>query len=249
VNASPDLRLQIEAFAQLQPRLKPSRNSRIEGVLLTNADLDHVLGLLLLREGDLLHVHASTFVRESLACVLRLDALLDCFCGIQWHEPREKFSPLVTRDGFASGLAYCAIPLSGSPPRFAKKAVGKDQSVAFQIRDEKTRGRVLIAPAVASLDDRLAHALDESDAVLFDGTFWSNEELQKVDLTARTAYEMGHLPISNGSLDVLSKVSAQRKIYTHINNTNPILAPHSSERVQVENAGVVIGYDGLEFEL
>jgi pyrroloquinoline quinone biosynthesis protein B len=91
--------------------------------------------------------------------------------------------------------------------------------------------------------------MNEADAVLFDGTFWSNEELRNLTGKVRTAEDMGHLTIRDGSLGVLAGLQARRKIYLHINNTNPILDPESTERAEVERAGVVVGHDGLDFEL
>ena len=251
INASPDLRAQIESFAPLQPQLEPLRYSPIEAVLLTNADLDHVLGLTLLREGSPLEVSATAAVCETLSRVLRLDALLTVFCGVTWHEPAREFSPLALRDGSESGLSCRAIFLPGAPPLFAGKEIlhEKGHSIAWQIADEQTNASLLIAPDVAEVTVELQQALNESNAVLFDGTFWSDEELRCVNPVARTAEQMGHLPIWGGSLGMLRDVPARHRIYIHINNTNPILALGSRERVQVESAGIVVGEDGMELEL
>ena len=108
---------------------------------------------------------------------------------------------------------------------------------------------MLVAPDVAEITPELQRALEQADAVLFDGTFWTEDELQKLNPQARTAREMNHLPIVSGSLDVLSKIPARWKVFTHINNTNPILAPDSPERSLVERAGLVVGQDGLEWTL
>ena len=105
------------------------------------------------------------------------------------------------------------------------------------------------APSVGSLTEQLRDAVHTSDLVMFDGTFWSNEELGRVRPGARSAREMNHLPINDGSLDLLRQSPARRKIYTHINNTNPILSPDSPERKIVEQAGLEIGRDGLELIL
>ena len=107
----------------------------------------------------------------------------------------------------------------------------------------------MVAPAVGELTNELRDAVNSSSVVLFDGTFWSDDELRAVRPGARTAREMNHLPISDGSLDFLRHAPARRKIYMHINNTNPILMPGSSERTQVEQAGIEIAYDGLEIVL
>ena len=251
LNASPDLRAQLEAFPPLQPDPATLRNSPIQAILLTNADLDHILGLFLLREGGPLHIHAPLEVRVALSSALRLSKILDSFCGVTWHEPPLAFSPLLLPDGAPSGLSYRAIPLPGNPPRFvSSRLLGVDgHSVAYEIMDDRTGRRLLAAPDVAALTEDLRESIARADAILFDGTFWRGPELQSVRSGARTAWEMGHLPISEGSLDALRDTPARPKIYVHINNTNPILAASSVERAQVEKAGVAVGSDGMEFEL
>jgi len=171
-------------------------------------------------------VHASEETRAALDWV---DALLEPFGGIEWRKTSREFLSL----GF--GLAFRAIPL--------------EKSVAFQFRDETSGASALLAPAVGQITGELRAAILETDVVLLDGTFWSNDELRAVRPGARNAREMNHLPISEGSLDLLRQASARRKIYTHINNTNPILTPDSPERATVEQAGVEIACDGLEIVL
>lgn len=252
VNASPDLRAQIEGFPPLQPQAGNARNSPIEGVLVTNADLDHVLGLLFLREsGAPLHLHTTPAVRETLTHALRFDALLGAFCGVKWHEAPRRFAPLLTRDGSDSGLQYRAIFLPAEAPFYAKEKPdpGAVHSIAWQILDGKTGGRLLVAPDVGSLNAELRGAMEDSDAVLFDGTFWSEGELRSMNPNAKMALEMGHIPIERGSLENLRSLKARHKIYVHINNTNPIFATASLERATVERAGIAVGADGMEFEL
>lgn len=251
VNASPDLRAQVEAFPKFHPEGTALRFNPIEAVLLTNADLDHALGLLLLREGDALTIHATHAVRETLVEGLRIEALLGAFCGLQWHEPpRDNFSPLPSKNGRASGLSYRAIALAQSPPLYFPRNAGDGaQSVAYEIKDDRTGGKLLVAPDVGCLTPDLLAALGEADAVLFDGTFWCDDELKRVKGTSRTALEMGHLPIQTHGLNVLRNLRARYKIFLHINNTNPILQPGSTERAEVEAAGVTIGQDGMEFTL
>jgi pyrroloquinoline quinone biosynthesis protein B len=226
INASPDLAAQIERTPALQPRSAP-RNTPIAGVFLTNADVDHALGLLLLRQQDKpLVVYANDQTRTALAWI---DAALTRFCGIKWRKITADFQPL---NGTAS---FRVIELP--------------HSVAFQFRDDTSGATALFAPSVGESTEQLRNAVAVSDVVFFDGTFWSNDELVKVRPGARSAREMNHLPISDGSLDVLRQSRARRKIYTHINNTNPILMPGNRERAQVEEAGIEIARDGLEMFL
>lgn len=227
INASPDLPRQIESTTGLQPRRNASRNTPIAGVLLTNADIDHALGLLLLRQQDKpLVVYATDETRSELAW---LDRTLARFCGIEWRKVSSDFQRL---DG---NIAFRTIELP--------------QSVAFQFRDEASDRLALAAPAVIELTSDLSEACTSSDVVFFDGTFWSDHELVAVRSGARSARQMNHLPISDGSLDFLRQSPARRKIYTHINNTNPILMPGSPERAKLEQAGIEIARDGLEIVL
>ncbi|HYR58888.1 MAG TPA: pyrroloquinoline quinone biosynthesis protein PqqB, partial [Chthoniobacteraceae bacterium] len=247
VNASPDLRAQIESFPALHAR--ELRGTPIEAVLFTNADLDHVLGAFILRESGTVALHATFAVRETLATGLRLDAVLRAFAEVRWIDAPAQFSPLLDRAGSPSGISYRAIPLPGGPPPYASecKWEASGHSAAFQFADDATGSRLLIAPDVAEITAPLRAAVGESDAVLIDGTFWSDDELRAVRPSARTAREMGHVPISGGTLDLVRESPARYKAFVHINNTNPILMPGSRERAAVESAGVVVAEDGSEF--
>jgi pyrroloquinoline quinone biosynthesis protein B len=227
VNASPDLPVQIERTKRLQPRRNGSRNTPIGGVLLTNADIDHALGLLLLRQQETPPVVYAT--DETRTALTWLDRTLARFCGIEWRKVSSDFQSL------HGGIAFRAIDLP--------------HSVAFQFLDEASGRRALVAPAVSGLTRELSEASATSDVILFDGTFWSDDELAAVRPGARTAREMNHLPIRDASLDFLRQSPAGRKIYTHINNTNPILMPGSSERQELEQAGIAVARDGLEILL
>jgi pyrroloquinoline quinone biosynthesis protein B len=227
INASPDLPRQIESTTRLQPRRNSSRNTPIAGVLLTNADIDHALGLLLLRQQEKpVVVYAANDTRAALA---RLDRTLARFCGIEWRKISSDFQ------GLNGSTAFRAIELP--------------HSVAFQFLDEASGRSALVAPAVSELTRELSEASADSEVILFDGTFWSDDELAAIRPGARTAREMKHLPVSGGSLDFLRQSPARRKIYTHINNTNPILTPGSAERTELEQAGIEVARDGLEIVL
>ncbi|HEX3420837.1 MAG TPA: MBL fold metallo-hydrolase [Candidatus Udaeobacter sp.] len=227
INASPDLSRQIESTTRLQPRGDASRNSPIAGALLTNADIDHALGLLLLRQQEKpLVVYATDETRAALEW---LDHVLTRFCGIEWRKVSSDFQSL------NSSIEFRAIELP--------------HSVAFQFLDEASGRMALVAPAVGELTGELYEASADSDVILFDGTFWSNNELAVVRPGARSAREMNHLPIRGASLDFLHRLPARRKIYTHINNTNPILMPGSPEREKLEQAGIEVARDGLEIVL
>ena len=230
INASPDLPRQIESMPQLRPGRPAAaglRNTPIAGVFLTNPDIDHALGLLLLREQQSpLVIYAADETRTALEW---LDGVLARFSGIEWRKITAEFQSLSDSIGFRT------IKLPGS--------------VAFQFRDDTSGATALFAPSVGKLTEELRDAVQTSDVVLFDGTFWSDDELGAVRPGARSAREMNHLPIRDGSLDFLRQSPANRKIYTHINNTNPILMPGTRERAQVKQAGIEIARDGLEIVL
>jgi pyrroloquinoline quinone biosynthesis protein B len=210
LNASPDLRQQIESFPPLAASRDSLRNSPIRGVLLNSSDLDHTIGLLLLREGGKRQVHATPAIRAALAPI---EKLLDKFGGIEWSDPPLAASRL------ADGIDYHAIPLPRD--RVAFRFTAGDRTIIY-------------APDVAELDNRLLDA----DVICFDGTFWSHDELPR-------ANQMGHVPVPE-SVKFLAKSRAKRKIYIHINNTNPILLPDSPEHREVISAGIEIGADGIE---
>jgi pyrroloquinoline quinone biosynthesis protein B len=227
INASPDLPRQIESTTRLQPRGDASRSTPIAGVLLTNADIDHALGLLLLRQQEKpLVVYATDETRAALEW---LDHVVAHFCGIEWRKVSSDFQPLNS----SIGVRTIELP----------------QSVAFQFLDEASGRMALVAPAVGELTANLSKASADSDLILFDGTFWREDELAAVRPGSRSAREMNHLPIRGASLDFLRRSPARRKIYTHINNTNPILMPGSPEREKVEQAGIDVARDGLEIVL
>ena len=167
-------------------------------------------------------------------------SVLKPFCAINWRPIAPKL------DWLNQSSLRGVIWLAG---RISVGAIQLEESVAFVLGDEASGKSALIAPAVGTLTKELRAAAARADVVLFDGTFWSNEELRAFRPDARSAREMHHLAIWDGTLEFLHGLPARRKIYTHINNTNPILMPGSKERRRVEQAGIEIGFDGMEIAL
>jgi pyrroloquinoline quinone biosynthesis protein B len=251
VNASPDVRAQVESFPPLWPA-EGVRGSGIAGVLLTNADLDHTLGLLILREGGRLLVHAPASVRRSLTEDFPVAGVLGHYCGIDWREPPTELAELRDASGAPSGLQYAAIPLAGHPPRYARhRGPSTGDVVGYRFVDAASGTSVVCMPDVAAIDERAMRAIAGCDLLLLDGTFWSDDEMARAGVGATTAAQMGHLPVGGaaGSLGRLSALGARRVVYVHINNTNPILVEDSDERRAVETAGAVVGEDGMEFDI
>jgi pyrroloquinoline quinone biosynthesis protein B len=250
LNASPDIGAQIGMFPPLGPPAGTSRGTGIESVLLTNADLDHTLGLLQLREGDRLIVYAGAGARDALDRGLRLSPMLEAYCGIEWRNPPADLQPLLRRDGHLSGLSFAGLALPGNPPRYVRSIGGVEQSdsLAYRVVDDSTGGCLVFIPDMACLDSEIIAAWSRCDALLIDGTFWSDDEMAIMGVGTARAQDMGHVPVGgdDGSLAVLQSLSIARKVYIHINNTNPILLGDSFERAAVEAAGVEVAYDGME---
>jgi pyrroloquinoline quinone biosynthesis protein B len=253
LGASPDLRAQIEAAPELHPR-EGVRQSPISGVVLANADLDHVLGLLLLRELQPLRIHAAASVRRILHEDNSMFGMLRRIPNqTVWTDFRggEEFH-LSDAHGKDSGLRCHAYSLGThypayvTPDRQSQLASG-EASLGFVVKSPS--GKTLAyMPAVPELDDALLQRLDACDILLFDGTFWSDNELIRVQGSGQTAKQMGHIPVES-TLVKLAGVRHPRKIFLHINNTNPMLDEASPEYRQVRDAGWEIAEDGWQFDL
>ena len=248
INASPEIRAQIEACSELWPRAE--RHSPIAGILLTNGDLDHCLGLLSLRESHPLVLYATDAVRAGFSEGNVLYRTLERFPEqVTWRRltPGQE-QPL---GGLGSELRVTAIPAPGKLPLHleGRRGPSPEDNVGFVIR-EGSRPRIAYFSGIAGPSPEVERALDDADVVFFDGTFWSSDELVAAGLATRTAEEMAHWPIGgpNGSLPFLSR-PGRIAIYIHINNTNPILHEDSAERRAVIAAGVTIAHDGLELDL
>jgi pyrroloquinoline quinone biosynthesis protein B len=251
LNASPDVHAQIARTPALHPRR--SRHSPIAGVVLTNGDLDHTLGLFSLRESQPLALYATAHVHGGLDHDAMLRTLQRFPGQLKRHALElDREISLVGPDDEPSGLTVVARGVAGKPPvhLMGTLAPSVEDNVALFIRS--AGGRTLAyASTVAALDEALLAALAASDVVLFDGTFWSSDELSARGLGTARAEDMAHQPVGGprGSLARLGALSGPRRIYTHINNSNPLLLEDSAERAAVLTAGVEIAVDGLELEV
>ncbi len=253
LGASPDLRAQIEATPELYPR-EGLRQSPIAGVVLANADLDHVLGLLLLRELQPLRVYATASVRRILKEDNSFFRMLERIPGQSVWDEIQLDSQFHLRDagGKDSGLVCQAVSLGEHFPAYVAperqaQLTPKEASLGFVIESHSGK-KMSYMPAVPELDDGLLQQIDGCDILLFDGTFWSDDELIRVQGAGQTAREMGHVPVSE-TLSRLAEVRRPRKIFLHINNTNPMLDEASPQYRQVRGAGWEAAEDGWEFEL
>ena len=252
VNASPDLRYQIESAPYLYPRPVSSRQSPIRSVILTSAEVDAALGLLLLRESQPIAVHSTAAVRElllednSIFGVLRRQP-----DQVRWHTITLD-KPFALPAGESGNSISCtAVSAGGHFPGHIPAARASQFEVAGAVIGlffEHGSRKVAFFAGAQSVAPAWLKRMADCDAVLFDGTFWSDDELIRIQGHGTTARQMGHLPVGDagGTLDQFSALTKPRKIFVHINNTNPMLDEASVEYQRVLASGWELAYDGME---
>lgn len=247
VNASPDLRQQLEALTPASSEDGP-RTAPIAGVLLTDAEIDHTAGLLLLRESATpVRVYGDTGVQSALTQGYPVLPILDRYSGAEWRTLEAGRTTALE----GSSLTVEPFDVGGDAPRYLDGTGVELTASGFQFHDRASGGVVTYVPGLARLDEEVLARFAASDLVLVDGTFWRDDELAQLGISDRSARDMGHLPLSGpgGTLEALETLERPRKALVHINNTNPILLEDSPEREAVIRAGVEVAYDGLEVEL
>jgi pyrroloquinoline quinone biosynthesis protein B len=205
----------------------------------------------LLREGGFLQVYATPAVQGILEDDSRLVPVTRAFAEVRLEElPIGRSTSLSYRDGCPSGLTVSGFAVPAGPPRFAR-GEHPGHTVGLLIRDEATGGTCAFVPGCGGLEQSLLDLLEQAELVLFDGTFWTDDELIALGIGRRTAREMDHVPVSgrDGSLERLAALRSRYRVYTHINNTNPMLIEDSPERREVERRGLTVGADGMRFTL
>ncbi len=253
LNASPDLRQQIEAAPCLHPR-GDVRSSPIAGVVLTGGDVDAITGLLTLRERHKFTIYGTAGIHGILDAnpifeVLARD-VVERRC-VAVGTPMTLTRP----DGSPSGLAVELFAVPGKVPLYLEDAavapsIGEGEETVGAAITEGGR-RFFFIPGCAGMTDALAQRLKGADLVLFDGTLWTDDEMLRAGLGGKTGLRMGHMSVSgpSGTLAAFSTVKVRRKILLHINNSNPILLDDSPERQAVEATGWEVAYDGMEIQL
>jgi pyrroloquinoline quinone biosynthesis protein B len=246
LNASPDLRQQILATPQLQPR-GAKRQSPISAVFVTNGDVDHLTGLLTLREQQSFAIYGS---KATLAEVTGGNIF-----GVL-NRDLVKFREVALNETIDTGLGLritqFAVP--GKVPLYLESgsvAIGAESetTVGLEITDGKKT--LFYIPGCAEVTPKLQEKLRDADLLFYDGTTFTDDEMVALGLSTKTAWRMGHTAMSGekGSLRALSDLGIRRKIYVHINNTNPVLIEDSPERAKVTAAGWDVSYDGMEVTL
>ncbi len=248
LNVSPDIRQQFAAFPALYGAGDSPRGSAIAGCLLTDAEIDHTTGLLLLREGTAIPIYSTALVRDWLDRYYPILPILSSFVPRTWHA-----LTLGQPTALDARLEVTAFPLDAHPPRFVTETPNDlaESVVGLIIRDQQSGGTMVYAPGVAKVTPALESAVAGADAIFLDGTFWTEDEMIRRGLSDRYAADMGHMPVSgeSGSLAWFSGLGAAHKVYVHINNTNPMLDTSRAEYAEVTRKGVRIGEDGDEFEV
>lgn len=240
VNASPDIRTQIASCALLNPG-PGARETPLRGALFTDAELDHTLGLLTLRGGAGLTVWAPGTVLHALKDQFDLRTVIDGYAPVAWRQADEAFE--------VGGLRVSAIPISGKRPKYARSStVDGDWVVAYRFEDPVSGGVLVYAPCVASWPAGFDEVVAGAGCLLLDGTFYGASEMGSATGNSSGQAAMGHLPIT-ASLPQLRRFPGVRRIYTHLNNTNPVLDPSSPESAELRAAGVEVPLDGTVIEL
>lgn len=246
INASPDIRQQLFDNPAMHPR-EGLRHSPIRAVLLTNGDVDHVAGLLTLREGQPYTLYGTRGILDSVDGNRVFDVMAE---GVVAREPitlDERFDPL-------PGLSVTLFSVPGKVPLWLEDAsleIGAETESTVGAMIEAGGRRLAYVPGCARVTDGLRARLSGVDALLFDGTVLHDDDMIRAGVGAKTGWRMGHVPMrgDGGSVAALRDAMIGRRIFVHINNTNPVLVEGSVERSAIEDDGWTVGHDGLTLEL
>lgn len=254
INAAPDLRQQITDNPRLHPR-HGMRDSPIAGVVLTNGDVDAVAGLLNLREGQRFTIYAH----DRILGVLRENSIFNVLNPVlvarQAVELERPFA-LELPDGTDSGIEVVAFAVPGKVALYLEDetdaahgfGTAAGDTLGLHIRNRANGSHFFYVTACAALTPELAERVSGAPLVFFDGTLWRDDEMISNGLSEKTGQRMGHMSMSGaaGSLAAFSDLSVGRKMFLHINNSNPALLPESAERAELKRAGWEIPHDGME---
>ncbi len=256
LNASPDLRQQIADTSALHPRSGP-RHSPLAAVVLTNADVDHIAGLLTLREQQPFSLYATDRVQGVLAGNTVFD-VLNRAVVVRHALALDTATDIRRPDGSPTGLTIRLFAVPGKvalyledPSAGAGLGSVDEDTVGVEISSRYNDARWFYVPGCSTLSHDLAERLAGARLVLFDGTVWTDDEMAATGAGTKTGQRMGHLCMSgpNGSIAGFESLSVHRKVFIHMNNTNPVLVDGSPERCAAEASGWEIAHDGMEIGL
>ncbi len=250
-NASPDIRAQIEAFPALQPARR-LRDTAIAAVLLMDSQIDHVTGLLTLREGCPHPVWCTEMVHQDLTSGFPLFTMLQHWNGgLAWNPIALDGEPFTIPA--CPGLRFTAIALRSSAPPYSPHRGNPHpgDNIGLFVEDLRTGGSLFYAPGLGQVDEALLGWMRRADCLLVDGTLWRDDEMRVCEVGDKLGSEMGHLPQSGpgGMLEVLDGLPDKRRVLIHINNTNPILDADSAERAELDARGIEVARDGMAIRL
>jgi len=251
INASPDVLTQIKNTPVLQPARK-MRDSGIAAVVLMDAQVDHVTGLMMLRERNSpLPIYATRQVFEDLTTGLPLVKTLAHYCTVDQHliDPAQESFSIPQLDG----LLFKPITLSSKAPPYSphRHDPHPGDNIGLLITDRATGKTVFYAPGLGVIEPQVEQAMRQADVLLVDGTFWTDDEMITLGLSGKRAIDMGHLAQSGpgGMIEALSAFPDKRRILIHINNTNPILREDSAQALELKTLGIEIAHDGMYIEI
>jgi pyrroloquinoline quinone biosynthesis protein B len=246
-NASPDIGQQLLRAPMLHP--SGPRDVPIRSVVLTNGDIDHVAGLLTLREKQPFTLWMTGGIADVIAANPIFDALDRELVDRRPIALEEPFEP-------APGVEARLFAVPGKVPLYME---GAEETLVTDLEGEQTVGveiragrkRALYIPGCARVTPRLRERLEGADLVFFDGTLWSDDEMIRLGLGKKTGARMGHISMSgnSGSIAAFQDIGVGRKVFVHMNNSNPVLVPTSPERAEAEQAGWTVGQDGMEIAI
>lgn len=256
LNASPDLRQQINNNDVLHPK-QGLRHSPIQGVVLTNADVDHVTGLLTLRESQPFTIYATGRVLGVLGANSIFNVLNQQFVQRHPIKLEETFEP-AGPGGQRSGLLIRPFSVPGKVALWLEDATKgpnfgsvEEDTIGLEVSERDSARRLFYIPGCAEMPPDLAERIRGADLVFFDGTLWVDDEMIRDGVGVKTGKRMGHMSISgaDGTMAALRDLGIRRKIFIHINTTNPILLDDSAERRAVNEGGWEVAFDGMQVEL
>ncbi|CAN5709586.1 pyrroloquinoline quinone biosynthesis protein PqqB [soil metagenome] len=261
INASPDILKQIQATPALQPQ-RQLRDSGIAAVMLMDAQIDHVTGLLMLREGRPLPIYCTPSVWNDLTTGLPLMHVLSHYCGVHWHvlptnhshqHQRQHDQRSAIQIPGIDGISFTPLALKSKAPPYSEHREQPEpgDNIGLLIENTVTGKKLFYAPGLGETEAHIDAAMRAADCVLVDGTLWTEDEMIEQGLSTKKSAQMGHLPQSGegGMIAVLDAIGKRRKILIHINNTNPILDEHSEQRATLTRHGIEVAFDGMEITL
>lgn len=250
-NASPDIKVQLDHFPTIQPA-REVRDTAITAIVITDSQIDHVTGLLTLREHNKpWDIYCTDEVKDDLTTGFPVFNILSHFRGVNHHKIKTDESVFTIPT--AEGIEFTAVPLLSNAPPYSPRRDNTvpGDNVGMNVKDTRTGKTVFYAPGLGVAEPHVLEYMRNADCVLVDGTMWTDDEMSKEGISDKRAIEMGHLDQSSdgGIMSILNSMDKPRKILIHINNTNPILNEDTPQRATLNAAGIELAYDGMDINL